>query len=324
MRLIATCMAGNEADIIEAFVRHNLGLLDALVVLDHVSVDPTAEILAHLVREGLPLVVLQDPNRAFRQDERQTFLARRFLRELDADFCFALDADEFVKAGSRALLEESLAALPAGAYGAVAVQNYVACGDDAGASNPVRRITRRLRREGAPTYKVVLPREFAEGDDTRVSLGNHAAVRLRAGRPEPLAHVPLRDVQLAHYPARSPEQIAKKALVGWLAHRLTRPERFIPADAPGPTPASHWHELFDLIARGEPVSSALVARRLGMEGASGAKDPPAEDLVDDPLACNYELRHAGLASPSPLATLAAWADQLVTDINSGKILSGAH
>src|SRR5687767_3070440 len=118
-------MASNEGDIIEAFARHNVRFLDALVVLDHASTDPTPAILASLVAEGLPIVVLHDPDRAFRQDQRQTYLARRYLAELDADFCFVLDADEFLKAPSRAGLEGSLAALPAGHAGAIALQNYV-------------------------------------------------------------------------------------------------------------------------------------------------------------------------------------------------------
>ena len=42
-------------DLIEAFVRHNLSVLDALMVIDHGSFDGTSDILAALVAEGLPL-----------------------------------------------------------------------------------------------------------------------------------------------------------------------------------------------------------------------------------------------------------------------------
>jgi hypothetical protein len=37
MRLIGITMLRNEADIVEAFVRHNLSVLDALVLIDHAS-----------------------------------------------------------------------------------------------------------------------------------------------------------------------------------------------------------------------------------------------------------------------------------------------
>src|SRR5690349_3393112 len=124
MRIIGVTMASNEADVIEAFVRHNLRFLDALVVLDHVSVDRTPELLVRLAGEGLPLVVLRDRDRAYRQGERTTMLVRRYLAELDAAWCLPIDADEFIRCDSRAALEAALAAVPAGAHGLVPLQNY--------------------------------------------------------------------------------------------------------------------------------------------------------------------------------------------------------
>ncbi|MGA1615027.1 MAG: glycosyltransferase family 2 protein, partial [Lutimaribacter sp.] len=41
----------NEADIIEAMIRHNLHFLDALVVVDNASADQTAQIVAALAQE---------------------------------------------------------------------------------------------------------------------------------------------------------------------------------------------------------------------------------------------------------------------------------
>jgi len=65
MRLIGVAMVRNEADIVEAFVRHNLTVLDAMVVVDHGSLDGTEEILALLQREGLPLRVIRDASPGF-------------------------------------------------------------------------------------------------------------------------------------------------------------------------------------------------------------------------------------------------------------------
>jgi hypothetical protein len=224
MKLIGVSMVSNEADMVEAFVRHNLGVLDALVVLDHMSIDRTPDILRALAQEGLALAVLRDNERAFRQGERQTLLARRYLAEWQADFCFALDADELIACESRADLERALAALPADSHGLVPLRNYFGVGD-ATQANPVARLTRRMRVERKPTRKVVLRREFADDPANQVSFGNHAAIRVDAGRVTPLVHNPLEGVALAHFPVRSPEQIAKKALLGWLSWRLTQPER---------------------------------------------------------------------------------------------------
>lgn len=323
MRLIAVSMANNEADIVEAFVRHNLSYLDAMVVLDHCSGDATPQILRNLAAEGLPLTVLQDSDRAYQQSQRTTWLAKRFTRELGADFCFPLDADEFLKAPSRAALEAALAALPAGACGLMPIQNYVG-GDPASTEvNPVRRLTRRMREERGVSRKVVLPGAVAAEESTQISMGNHAALRVRDRALQPLPHALLPGVSLAHFPVRSPEQVAKKALVGWLAYRLTNPERFAQQAGSGARPVSHWQDLFEGLVAGQPVDAALLAKALAVyvgPGAGGAAQPvsPAE-LVDDPLPTRAELRYAGLASPSPLAALGAWTQSLIADLNAGKL-----
>ena len=72
MKLFGATMLRNEADIVESFVRHNLGVLDGLVAVDHGSADGTSEILAALVREGLPLDIRRDESVAYLQSETMT------------------------------------------------------------------------------------------------------------------------------------------------------------------------------------------------------------------------------------------------------------
>src|SRR6478672_175363 len=100
-------------DIIEAFVRHNLTLVDHIAVVDHGSFDGTSEILTALLQEGLPVSVMRDERVGFFQPEVLTPLARDLLRR-GADFVFMLDADEFLRAPSRNVLEAMLARVPAG------------------------------------------------------------------------------------------------------------------------------------------------------------------------------------------------------------------
>lgn len=310
MRIIATCMAANESDIVEAFVRHNLGLLDGLVVLDHRSSDRTPDILRALAQEGLPLVALRDNERAFRQGERQTAMARRYLAELDADFCFILDADELVKAQSRRALEEGLAALPAGHCGAVAMQNYVAVAGAPQDPNPVRRIPRRLVNEGKVVHKVVVRREFALAADQHISLGNHAVVRVHAGRAEPLPHARVPGVLLAHFPVRSPQQIAKKALLGWLSHRLA-------VGNAGADTMNHWRHLFEELAAGRvEIDDGLVRRAHAwyLRHTADAADISLDELIEDPLPAAYELRYTTPEATTPVAALATWTHQLVADV----------
>ena len=81
MPLYGVSMVRNEADVIEAFVRHNLRALDRLIVVDHGSSDGTREILHALSDEGLPLAVEHDDRDVRRQPETITRLARRAFAE---------------------------------------------------------------------------------------------------------------------------------------------------------------------------------------------------------------------------------------------------
>lgn len=223
LRIVAVSMVSNEADVIEAFVRHNGGILDALVVLDHGSCDRTLEILMQLAGEAdVPLVVLQDLDRAFRQGERITMMARRYLSELSADWCFALDADEFIGCESRAVLEQ---------------------------------------------------------------------------------------VHLAHVPVRSAEQVAQKAIIGWLGTRLSQPERF--AAAGQTTPAAHWKSLFDRIAAGTALDEGFMREAIAAYVGGPVCDA---DLVADavPVPEALRLRYTA-AGVTPYATIATWAGRMVAE-----------
>src|SRR5260370_17706825 len=97
MHLFGVAMVRNEADVIEAFVRHNLGVLDGLAIADHGSLDGTSEILASLQAEGLPLRVGKAAEAAFFQSRHMTGLAREALSGANTDFLFAPDPPDFLK-----------------------------------------------------------------------------------------------------------------------------------------------------------------------------------------------------------------------------------
>ena len=112
MKLVGLSMVRDEADIIESFVRHNLGYVDELHVIVQPSQDATRAILDALVREGLPLRVTDDDEGGFMQGRKLTALGRRLLRSAAADAVLVLDADEFVRAPDKAFLADVLARVP--------------------------------------------------------------------------------------------------------------------------------------------------------------------------------------------------------------------
>jgi hypothetical protein len=100
MRLPGAARVRNEADIVEAFVRHNLALLDGIAIVDHLSVDETPDILRELKAEGLPIYIAEDPSPVFDRQPMQNRPVRHLFATTEAAWLFPLDADEFLRAPS--------------------------------------------------------------------------------------------------------------------------------------------------------------------------------------------------------------------------------
>ena len=108
MRLIAVSIVKNEADIIEAFVRHTLAWVDHHLVFDHASTDGTRQILGVLQAEGLPLTLFTDDALGNLQQTRSNHLTRLAAEQYAADWILPLDADEILSGPGRAALEQGL------------------------------------------------------------------------------------------------------------------------------------------------------------------------------------------------------------------------
>jgi len=248
MRLHGVAMARNEADVIEAFVRHNLRSLDRLVVVDHCSTDGTRQILRALRDEGLAVDVELDDLEGHRQAETITRLARGAFAA-GAGAVFALDADEFLKMPSRAALERWLASVPPQYCVAVEWQTYLPQALDRPVGAPVELRWRRAS-EVHGLRKVILTRAFADTATATVGPGNHTVLMEGPAQdleahPVQLALCPDGIVAIAHLPVRSVGQVVRKVKTGWAAH--------VQANPTDTSLALHWRELFaDFEAHGAP------------------------------------------------------------------------
>jgi hypothetical protein len=218
MKFHGVACVKNEADIVEAFVRHNLGFLDQLRLIDHGSTDATPDILRRLQDEGLPLVVQRDESLGKLQGEKMTLLLRQ-AAQAGADWIFLLDADEFIDGPA-----PTLPPPPSDSPGVlkIAWQTYTAMpGDDAQENNPVLRIRHRLAREAQAggtledrkyLLKCLVHRSVALDPRSVVIQGNHEV--LIDGREVP--HTLWDSCTLAHFSLRSPGQYASKVSVSAL------------------------------------------------------------------------------------------------------------
>jgi len=305
MRLVGVSMVRNEADIIEAFVRHNAAVLDALVVVDHGSVDGTREILFALGDEGLPLAIEQDHELAQRQPEILTRAARAAFAQ-GADVVFPLDADEFLKIPDRALLEQVLENLPAGLNGALHWQTYVPDDAQSPPGQSLSAARRRLAVERHGLHKLVLTRAFASDADTALGPGSHTIIS-RCGElhaPSHLARLRADVVALAHLPVRSARQLELKVTIGWLAHRA--------ASRSDIDLAFHWRELYDAFRRTGPPSPSELCAIAANYGVARARWLSVDDipLIEDPLPPVAPSRYDHLIFADADARVSAFARQL--------------
>lgn len=202
MRLVAVSIVKNEADIIEAFVRHTLACVDHHLIFDHDSTDGTREILGALQREGLPLTLYTDDALGNLQQSRSNHLTRLAAEKFGADWILPLDADEILTGPPRAALETCLAAAaPATPLSLCLVNYYPVDEDDQAESNPVVRL-RYCQPEAASTRKIIVPASLARDSSIEAGKGSHALYRAGAALPDqPLPS----DFFLAHFALRSPQ-----------------------------------------------------------------------------------------------------------------------
>ena len=306
MRLFGVSMVRNEADVVEAFVRHNLAVLDGLIVVDHGSIDGTSGILAKLQAEGLPLRVMPERDPAYRQSATITRLAREALAQDAADFVFALDADEFLKLDARATLERALSEVPAGAH---AVMHWLTYVPDAfegcpGAFGP-GHLWWRLKTERHGQFKVIAGRGLLERPEDMVVMGNHCVRSPDEVAVRPHARLRQDVVALAHCPVRSRSQFQGKIIVGYLAHLAAQPQdRRL---------GHHWRDLYAELRAGADLPEERlreIACNYGLP-AKMVQSPSAIELVEDPVTFAIEQRYGADVVADPLQLLMCFTEALI-------------
>ena len=212
----AVTMVKDEADVVEQTVGRMLAQVDRVYALDNGSMDGTSEIL-----DRLGVMVLEDPELGYYQAKKLSALADDVRRD-GAEWVIPFDADELWMCDGR--IADLLEGLPDDAMVAEAtVFDHVATAHDIG-DDPVERMVYR-RADPVPLRKVAC--RAVEG--LEIHQGNH-------GANFPDVRYPLRvtgELEVRHFPYRSPEQFIRKVRNGAAAYAAT--------DLPEST-GSHWRQ----------------------------------------------------------------------------------
>ncbi|MGA1865743.1 MAG: glycosyltransferase family 2 protein [bacterium] len=273
--IVGISMVKNEEDVIEQFVRHNLHYLSLLCVMDNGSMDNTRPILEDLQKDGLPLIIIDDPDPSFDQDGKMTGLLNNMQITLYPDFIIPLDADEFIKCESKETFLKDLMTIPRKGKGFAKWQTYIVPKNTEGevSADPLSYMNERRKVEKPQYKKVVLRLDRELVPHVCITFGNHNAEGLDKG-------VDLENVHLAHFPVRSKKQIMEKILLGCMAMFLRFPGiRYTKQ-------GYQWLEIFDRIKEDSDFEDESL-RRYSINYAQHENDDWAENVIEDPMFFHY-------------------------------------
>jgi len=306
VKLWGVSMVRNEEDIVEAFVRHNLTILDGMLIVDHNSTDRTLAILTALRAERLPLVVKRHEAPGYLQAEITTSAAREVFARTPADFVFPLDADEFLKVGRRAELERYLKSLPPDTHPVFDWPTYAPPFDGDGRDVVAcARAARRLTGRSRGTGKVAVARSFAANPGAYIGQGNHEVYvgnKPQTARRLPMVGAPAAFC-VAHLPARSAVQHARKFGV----RRLAR----IAGGRDYPTDSNFYQAFAQLRAGRTPTPDDMLRPYVdGFFVLKDAQPPTSAPAVDDPFIADIVLRYTPPPADDALPTVLAAVEGL--------------
>lgn len=215
MRLVATLLVRDEADVVASTVEHLLAQgVTTVVATDNGSVDGTVEILQSYAQRGV-LELLHEPAHDYRQAQWVTAMARRAVAVHAADWVLNVDADEFWTPKDRTRrLVDVLADVPP-QYGTVLARRTDLVGFPAREDRPwpARLRWRNLAtvsERGTPLGPKVCHRGDPEVD---VPQGNHDATGSGLGE-----RLPAEPLEILHVPLRSWAQFRTKIANGGSAY----------------------------------------------------------------------------------------------------------
>ena len=211
MKIIAVSRIGNEADIIEAFIRHTAMIADSHIIMTDGISDATLDILNRLQAGGVALTILDNTKVYFNETRTNTRLYRLAV-EAGADWVLFLDADEFANSRGQSLrdtIHDISTSRPDLAVLKLQSFDYVTTSQDPQGELIVpKRMT--YRRPPNDNWKVLVKRDlYAKG--VEIQPGNHC-VSIGGAVYDAF---PAPKIVLAHYPERSVYQWLAKAVLGW-------------------------------------------------------------------------------------------------------------
>jgi hypothetical protein len=309
MKIAAVSMIKNECDIIELFIRINARAVDHFYILDNGSSDATLPILHRLIDEGFPITLSSDDTVDYPQDQMTTSLINYVANTGKFDWIFPVDADEFIQS-DRKSLHSALTDVPPDYCGFLNWVTFVPTSTRYfDCENPLWSEFRQRCSEFRQRGKVIIPLALAKNG--RVGMGNH-----KYKSNGQTANTQILNIALAHVPARSPDQLLSKVLIG--SHKFSikqnrrRGEGF------------HWDGIAVTIRSNNYALDYPTLKNVALSYGLDAGDPTTDQLVDESrIGCEDDcIRYSELAQINPQQRFDAFIGDLCREINRHRRRTG--
>jgi hypothetical protein len=307
MWVAALILVRNEEDILEASIRHNLTVLDSVVVVDYESDDGTPAILASLVKEGLPIEVRHEDWTEFGRRES----AIRHMRGVLAGracVCVPLDADEFLRVPSRRAFGEAVEAAGPAQCLAVPRFTYVPEFDAPARLVENLRSARRMVTSRGGSGSVVVHRALPQTPDRGVGSPDDRA-RTDGWPAAPACEtMPGVIAAVAHVPIRSAEQFIAEVAGEYLATAL--------AAGSGTERAFRWNDELAALMAGRPLGPEQLRVIAANYDASAESPILLADIrwAVDPFLADIRLAYTPAVPPQAMGRVLALGERIALAI----------
>jgi hypothetical protein len=211
--IIACVKVQNESDIIESLCRYYCSFCDGITVIDNRSTDNTKDIVLSLIKEGLPVYLLDDIDLRLPSVEIRTKQFHIAVDRYNADIVIPIDADEFLTSANGGNPRPILESLEENIEYSIQRHNYK-CPKSLEDNTQFFPSYSNQYSVVKPIPKVLITRYLLKEKNARPYLGAHWLVF--SGSTEYPSKRELKELVYAHYGIRNESQLMTKIIPGWL------------------------------------------------------------------------------------------------------------